>query len=548
VLPDFGQVEGDPGELNLSTIETFLTEKRPFFLEGADLFEPPLQSEAMRLFYSRRVGAQPRTPVLEDDETVRADPAAAPIAAAAKLTGEVASGWRVAALEAVTVPVTVELERAGERRELLAAPARNTAVLHVERERQGSSFGATMTSSRPLAWNEACREPRSASLCETAAETMGLDWRLQPAGLIVAGQAFASRVAGGPERTRADGTTIRPGDAGYGAQLRLARESGENVLFFVEVQYASPKLDLNDAGYLERQNSLFEAGRLKLRTLEGFGPFKEGSVYADVRARQDAAGRRLWEEVELNLDASFAEGWWFGVGGKVDPPGESDRELRDGTRIARAPWAAGWVWLSSDARKPLSGEATFWYARSPETKGPGRLAVVGGELKLVVRPIAWYEATGDVRWEQVEDGLRYRGEQDGRYQLAPIRTAQGSLTLRQTVAISPRLTLQSYAELFLASGESLESYGAPKGVDVAFERVEEGTFETGPFVHNGLFQLTALLRWEFARGSVATLVYQRRQEDSELTRGIALGRDLRALGRGNVDQRAMLKVAYWVGI
>jgi hypothetical protein len=37
VLPDFGQVEADPSELNLSTVETFLQEQRPFFLEGKNL-------------------------------------------------------------------------------------------------------------------------------------------------------------------------------------------------------------------------------------------------------------------------------------------------------------------------------------------------------------------------------------------------------------------------------------------------------------------------------------------------------------------------------
>jgi hypothetical protein len=34
VNPDFGQVEADPGELNLSAFETFFRERRPFFVEG----------------------------------------------------------------------------------------------------------------------------------------------------------------------------------------------------------------------------------------------------------------------------------------------------------------------------------------------------------------------------------------------------------------------------------------------------------------------------------------------------------------------------------
>ena len=34
VNPDFGQVEADPSELNLSAFETFFDERRPFFVEG----------------------------------------------------------------------------------------------------------------------------------------------------------------------------------------------------------------------------------------------------------------------------------------------------------------------------------------------------------------------------------------------------------------------------------------------------------------------------------------------------------------------------------
>src|SRR5205085_2578830 len=41
--PDFGQVEADSRVLNLTTFETFFPEKRPFFLEGLDLFKLPLR-------------------------------------------------------------------------------------------------------------------------------------------------------------------------------------------------------------------------------------------------------------------------------------------------------------------------------------------------------------------------------------------------------------------------------------------------------------------------------------------------------------------------
>ncbi|HKA59891.1 MAG TPA: DUF5916 domain-containing protein, partial [Gemmatimonadales bacterium] len=36
--PDFGQVEADPADVNLTAYETFFEEKRPFFVEGSNIF------------------------------------------------------------------------------------------------------------------------------------------------------------------------------------------------------------------------------------------------------------------------------------------------------------------------------------------------------------------------------------------------------------------------------------------------------------------------------------------------------------------------------
>src|SRR5262249_61707775 len=63
VNPDFAQVEADQRVLNLTTYETFYPEKRPFFLEGSDLFAAPIQ-----VLYTRRIGRVPDQPVLPAGE------------------------------------------------------------------------------------------------------------------------------------------------------------------------------------------------------------------------------------------------------------------------------------------------------------------------------------------------------------------------------------------------------------------------------------------------------------------------------------------------
>ena len=51
--PDFAQIEADPDLVNLSDIPLRFPEKRPFFLEGNELFQTPVE-----LFYSRRIEEQ----------------------------------------------------------------------------------------------------------------------------------------------------------------------------------------------------------------------------------------------------------------------------------------------------------------------------------------------------------------------------------------------------------------------------------------------------------------------------------------------------------
>src|SRR5205814_3466249 len=88
--PDFGQVEADQVVLNLSRFETFFPEKRPFFLEGTDLFRTPIQ-----LFYSRRIGRPPSGfrpgrsfPFDQETLKVQEAPGSLRIWGAGKLTGK----------------------------------------------------------------------------------------------------------------------------------------------------------------------------------------------------------------------------------------------------------------------------------------------------------------------------------------------------------------------------------------------------------------------------------------------------------------------------
>ena len=99
----------DPAVVNLSDVETFYPERRPFFIEGANVFQGFGSGGARNfwgfnwpnpnLVYSRRIGRAPQATLPDNDY---ADlPQAADILGAAKLTGKLGS-WNVGTLHAFT--------------------------------------------------------------------------------------------------------------------------------------------------------------------------------------------------------------------------------------------------------------------------------------------------------------------------------------------------------------------------------------------------------------------------------------------------------------
>ena len=115
--PDFAQVEADQVVLNLSTVETYYPEKRPFFLEGIDAFATPFQ-----ILYTRRIGRVPLIPSLRTnpfnprgDEQLYDVPEPSRIYGATKLTGSLGQGWSVGTIQAVTAPNSVQVQLGNRR-------------------------------------------------------------------------------------------------------------------------------------------------------------------------------------------------------------------------------------------------------------------------------------------------------------------------------------------------------------------------------------------------------------------------------------------------
>ncbi|MDP2957891.1 MAG: DUF5916 domain-containing protein, partial [Longimicrobiales bacterium] len=195
INPDFGQVEADPAVVNLSVYETFYEEKRPFFVEGSEIFDFGRNTSGGRLFYTRRIG---RTPQLAAPTAAADAPDVTTILGAAKISGKTPSGWSLGIIEAVTDREDARfLGGDGGEDEFGIEPLTNYLVA---RARKDSNQGRTSFGGMVTAVNRDLATPSMVNALRSSAWAGGMDFRLESPGRTwaLAGSAAFSRVAGSP--------------------------------------------------------------------------------------------------------------------------------------------------------------------------------------------------------------------------------------------------------------------------------------------------------------------------------------------------------------
>jgi len=121
VHTDFAQVEADEQQVNLTRFALFFPEKRPFFLENAQLFQLG-QPQAIDLFFSRRIGLSATGQPID-------------IVAGGRLSGKL-GGNNVGLLNMQTN------DAVNDRTGQAVAPGNNFTVMRLQREVGRSNFGA----------------------------------------------------------------------------------------------------------------------------------------------------------------------------------------------------------------------------------------------------------------------------------------------------------------------------------------------------------------------------------------------------------------------
>ena len=310
VLPDFGQVDADPAEVNLSAFETIFPERRPFFTEGNQLLRG---RGSMPTYYnSRRIGSPPRGSVPGEFSDV---PDVTTILGAAKLTGRLESGLSIGALGALTqreygrfTTPTGDIDQ----REVEPMTAFGIVRLQQEFGADASTAGITLTG---VNRNFDSFEMRS-QLNERAV-TGGGDFslRFQGGKYEVRGHAGFSHIAGSssaivsaqtssaryyqrPDQNYVTFDPNRTSLTGYSASLQASKNAGKHWLWGTGVWADSPGLELNDIGVIRRADDIQSWFFLNYRETEPGKVFRRYNIWMNPSVGFNFGGIRkntaLW--------------------------------------------------------------------------------------------------------------------------------------------------------------------------------------------------------------------------------------------------------------
>jgi len=580
VNPDFGQIEADPAEVNLTAFETFFDERRPFFIEGSDL----LQGETNNFFYSRRIGGRP---VGSADGDYVDYPDTTTILGAAKLTGRLASGTSVGALGAITDEEFAETATGGLFGETRVTPRAFWAVTRVQQEfgTQGSAAGAQLTAMhRDIGEGDPLAALLTRNAITGAADTR---FRLLNRTYEASFSAGFTYVEGDPaaiERTqrnnghyfqRPDQDEIRldPTRTSLGGmQIRTSFDkiAGRHWLGGGNVMIESPEFEPNDLGRLNYAGDVQANTRIQYRETQP-GRYLRSYSFNLNTSSTSYYQRSLGARVNSSLNGNFTLTNFWQVNASLNRNfrGQDVQLTRGGPSMGTAS-----SWNTNLSLRNSNTSATQWdfgmfYRRSELgdfTFGP--------DASLSIRPSPSWRIQLGPDYQRERNSRQYVTSRDGgraatygrRYIFGTIDRHTWSTSIRVNYVFKPDLTLEVYAEPFAASGRYstfgeleaarspwLRQYGAdgttlerrPDGSFIVTDGADNFTISNRDF--NVLsFRSNVVLRWEWRPGSTLFVVWQQnREEETDTGEPVGPG-DMFGSFNAAGDNILAVKTTFWI--
>ncbi|MGH7713366.1 MAG: DUF5916 domain-containing protein, partial [Gemmatimonadaceae bacterium] len=489
INPDFGQVEVDPAVVNLTAFETFFSERRPFFLEGGEIFRfgetvSYNQNEPPQPFYSRRIGRAPRGSLEGDNIALVDEPSQTDILAAAKVSGKTPGGWSLGLLGAITDEMRARYRtQDGAVGSATVEPTAGYVVGRLSKDlRDGNTvLGLALTgAARDVDGGFEETHPRSALTAGVTAEHAWHDRTWTASGYysrsrVAAFPAFMSALQRSnthafhrPDRERTRYDPTRDLLAGHFYALSLAKTGGKHWLGSITYEETEPGYDVNELGFQRRSDLRSVSSALRYQQTSPQGPFRNWLARTSARTVANFDGDVIEQRLAVNADAQWRNFWNTDVGVSFNPDVYDDRLTRGGPLARRPAWYGFDVSFSTDDRQPYEFDVGYDYEASDDGGwGHSFDAEVNLRPSSAVQLSIGAEYSRDYNYRQfvtsVADSLA-RQTFGRRYVFGDIEQHELGISTRVSWTFSPKLSLQVFAQPLVSAGrfDRYKEFRAPK--------------------------------------------------------------------------------------
>lgn len=417
------------------------------------------------------------------------------------------------------------------------------------------SLGATVTAAVPLSPEARCGSGSTAEACDPpGGGAAAFDWKVASASgdWSWLGQLAGSMVTGPKQRTLRDGTALPAFTGGWGFYTRAGKVGGAPLRARVDVEWASPTLELNQTGFLSTQNFARAQAFAGYVSTGRKGLVSELYVFAgtahslSTEGRSTYRGGGVWLTVETVLE-SFD---FVGCSLNGEAPRYDIREVgKTGVPMGRH----GGIFLScyfdTDGTRPLQFSGGLAAGGHLPLGVFQAQAGYGGEVTGRLRPHPRLQTELTIGLDYTPHGPRFVEQlAEQLFRFGSLESHYFSATLRQQLVLTPRLTLQAWAQLFTdATYTGLYFNGASSGRALkAQDLVPVQAPES--FGRSSALNLNVVLRWEYRLGSTLYAVYARSQQGGAASsaRGLA-GLAPDRLFSGPATDSVLVKWSWWWG-
>jgi hypothetical protein len=595
VNPDFGQVEADPSEVNLTAFETYFSEKRPFFIEGKNIYQfSPNQTTVINkmssdnLFYSRRIGRYPHnTPSADSAEYVKM-PDASIILGAIKVSGKSKKGLSIGILESITAKESALIDSMGVRKHETVEPLTNYFVGRIQ---QDLNKGETVIGAMFTAVNRDINDP-SLDYLHNEAYVAGIDFKhyWKERTWYVAGNGEFSNVKGKEsaitntqkssaryfQRPDADYLSVDSSLtslSGYGGTIKLGKSSKGRWQFETSATLRSPGLEFNDIGYMRYSDIIHHGTWVGYYLRNPFSIFNNLYLNMNYYVYWNFSGKLLSTNTNVNFNTQFKNRWQ--LNGSFSRQNEyiSTTLLRGGPSFIVPGEQSINLNIETDESKKISFYAGT-YQSAGDVKNFRYYEYWAG---MELRPFNSLSISIDPDYCIQKSNLQYilsNKIKNATYLFGKLDQKTLTFTFRINYTINPNLSLEYYGEPFISAGKytafkNITSYNAAtynerfhvySSDEINFDKTKskysiddntDGTIEysfDNPDFNFRQFRSNLLLRWEYSPGSTLFLVWSQGRTSNATNGKFSYGNDMKDLFSIRPHNVFLIKFSYWFSL